>query len=99
MPLGSLVKPKLRKIYQESLSTKADASLHTIPIRVGLMTTIGAQRLSPVFARFQQEYPHIELELLVISAPRNYWGCLTNRRRFIKKDMWSHLTRHTDLTS
>ncbi len=70
-PLGRLVEPNLRKIYKESLSTKADAirftRLHTIPIRVGLMTTIGAQRLSPVFARFQQEYPHIELELLVNS--------------------------------
>lgn len=69
--LGRLVEPNLRKIFKETLSTKAEAirftRLNVIPLRVGLMTTIGAQRLSPFFARYQQEYPHIELELLVDS--------------------------------
>jgi DNA-binding transcriptional LysR family regulator len=29
------------------------------------MLTIGSQRLSPVLAEFQQDYPHIELELII----------------------------------
>jgi DNA-binding transcriptional LysR family regulator len=66
-----MVEPKLRKIFKETQSTKAEAirftRLNVIPLRVGLMTTIGAQRLSPFFARYQQDYPHIELELLVDS--------------------------------
>lgn len=67
--LGRLVEPNLRKIFKETLATKAEAirftRLNNIPLRIGLMTTIGAQRLSPFFARYQHEYPHIELELLV----------------------------------
>jgi LysR family transcriptional regulator, hydrogen peroxide-inducible genes activator len=70
-PLGRLIEPNLRKIFKETQSIKADAVRFThqrvAPLRVGLMTTIGAQRLSPFFARYQQEYPHIELELLVDS--------------------------------
>ncbi len=70
-PLGRLVEPNLRKIFKETQSIKADAIRFThqraAPLRVGLMTTIGAQRLSPFFARHQQEYPHVELELLVDS--------------------------------
>ncbi|MGZ8192323.1 MAG: LysR family transcriptional regulator [Methylobacter sp.] len=71
--LGRLVEPNLRKIFKDTLTTKADAirftRLNNIPLRVGLMTTIGAQRLSSFFARYQQEYPNIELELLVDSEP------------------------------
>jgi LysR family hydrogen peroxide-inducible transcriptional activator len=71
--LGRLVEPNLRKIFKDTLTTKADAirftRLNNIPLRVGLMTTIGAQRLSAFFARYQQEYPNIELELLVDSEP------------------------------
>lgn len=70
-PLGRLVEPKLRKIFKETLSTKAEAirftRLHVVPLRIGLMTTIGARLLSPFLARYQQEYPHIELELLIDS--------------------------------
>jgi DNA-binding transcriptional LysR family regulator len=48
---GRLVEPNLRKILKETLATKAEAirftHLHAIPLRIGLMTTIGAQRLSP----------------------------------------------------
>jgi DNA-binding transcriptional LysR family regulator len=69
--LGRLVEPNLRKIYAETLATKAAAirfsRLNTVPLRIGLMETVGARRLSPFFARYQQEYPHIELELIVDS--------------------------------
>ncbi len=70
-PLGRMVESKLRKIYKELQATKAEAirftRLNTIPLRIGLMTTIGAQRLSPGLVWYQQEYPNIELELIVDS--------------------------------
>jgi DNA-binding transcriptional LysR family regulator len=70
-PLGRMVEAKLRKIYKELQSTKAEAirftRLNTIPLRIGLMTTIVAQRLSPCLTWYQQEYPNIELELIVDS--------------------------------
>ena len=69
--LGRMVEPNLRKIYKDLQSTKADAirftRLNTIPLRIGLMTTIGAQRLSPCLAWYQQEFPNIELELIIDS--------------------------------
>ena len=67
--LGCLVEPGLRKIYQAALTTKAEAirfSQHKkTPLRVGLMSSIGAQRLSPFFGRYQHEHPTTELELIV----------------------------------
>lgn len=63
--LGRMVEPKLRKIYKDLQATKAEAirftRLNTIPLRIGLMTTIGAQRLCPCLARYQQDFPNIEL--------------------------------------
>lgn len=70
-PLGRMVEANLRKIYRDLQATKAEAirftRLNTVPLRIGLMTTIGAQRLSPCLAWYQQEYPNIELELIVDS--------------------------------
>jgi LysR family hydrogen peroxide-inducible transcriptional activator len=70
-PLGRMVEPNLRKIYKDLQSTKAEAirftRLNTIPLRIGLMNTIGAQRLSPWLAGYQQDFPNIELELIVDS--------------------------------
>jgi LysR family transcriptional regulator, hydrogen peroxide-inducible genes activator len=69
--LGRLVEPNFRKIYKETTTTKADAirftQLNNIPLRIGLMATVGAQRLSPVFAHYQQEFPNIEFELIIDS--------------------------------
>jgi LysR family transcriptional regulator, hydrogen peroxide-inducible genes activator len=69
--LGRLVEPNFRKIYKETVTTKADAirftQLNNIPLRIGLMATIGAQRLGPVFAHYQQEFPNIEFELVIDS--------------------------------
>ncbi|NOT10701.1 MAG: LysR family transcriptional regulator [Methylococcaceae bacterium] len=67
--LGRLVEPNLRKIYKDLQSTKAEAirftRLNTIPLRIGLMTTIGSQVLSPCLAWYQQEYSNIEMELII----------------------------------
>ncbi len=69
--LGRLVEPNLREIFRETQAVKADAirfcRLNTVPLRIGIMLTIGSQRLSPIFAEFQQDYPHIELELIIDS--------------------------------
>lgn len=69
--LGRLVEPNLRKIFNDILATKSEAvrftRLNTVPLRIGLMATIGGQRLSPCFAHYQQDYPNVELELIVDS--------------------------------
>ncbi len=68
-PLGKVIEPNLRRIYQELLQTKTDAvrftRLHKIPLRIGLLQTIGARKLSPCLARYQQAHPEVELELIV----------------------------------
>lgn len=67
--LGRLLEPNLRQIFRETQAVKAEAirftRLNTVPLRIGLMATIGGQRLSPVLADYQQECPHIEMELIV----------------------------------
>jgi DNA-binding transcriptional LysR family regulator len=67
--LGRLLEPSLRQIFRAAQAVKADAirfnRLNTVPLRVGVMTTIAARRLSPFFADFQHERPQVELELVV----------------------------------
>ena len=69
--LGRLIEPNLRHMYQQAQTTKAKAirftRLKKYPVRIGLMTTIGAQRLGPFFARFQHDFHNTELELIVDS--------------------------------
>ncbi|MDI1231223.1 MAG: LysR family transcriptional regulator [Methylobacter sp.] len=69
--LGRLVEPNLRQIFRETQAVKAEAvrftRLNTVPLRIGLMATIGGQRLSPFLADYQQDCPHIEMELIVDS--------------------------------
>jgi len=68
-PLGRKIEPNLRKVFKEIAATKADAirftRLNTLPLRIGLMTTIGGRRLNDCFARYQQNNPSIEFELIV----------------------------------
>ncbi len=67
--LGRLVEPNLRHIFRETQAIKAEAirfnRLSTVPLRLGLMTTVGPRRLSPFLAAYQHDNPHIELELIV----------------------------------
>jgi DNA-binding transcriptional LysR family regulator len=67
--LGRLIEPNLRNIFRESQAIKADAirfnRQNTVPLRIGLMLTISSQRLSPILADFQQDFPLIEVELIV----------------------------------
>jgi LysR family hydrogen peroxide-inducible transcriptional activator len=67
--LGRLVEHSLREILREAQAVKAEAvrfsRLNTVPLRIGVMSTIAAHHLSPFFANFQHERPCIELELVV----------------------------------
>lgn len=80
--LGRLVEPKLRQIFQETQTIKAEAirfnRLNTVPLKIGLMATIGAQRLSPFLATYQQDFPQIEMELIV--------GCETSLLKQLEKN-------------
>ena len=68
---GRLVESNFRKIFKEMVATKADAirftQFNNMPLRIGLMAIIDAQRLSQIFAHYQQEFPNIEFELIVES--------------------------------
>ena len=59
-PLGRMVETNLRKIYRDLQATKAEAirftRLNTIPFRIGLMTTIGAKRLSLVWQTINKTF-------------------------------------------
>jgi len=68
-PLGQLLKPKLHAIYQQTLSVKTDAfrfiALDKIPLRVGLMTTIGGTYLNQMFSRYKNDNLNIEMEFII----------------------------------
>ena len=65
------MEPNLRKIHQDTAASKVDAvrftRLNTVPLHIGIMTTVGAHRLNPCFARYEQDYPNIEFELIIDS--------------------------------
>jgi DNA-binding transcriptional LysR family regulator len=67
--LGRLLEPELRRIHDQSLSVKSQAvrfvRLKKLPLRIGLMPTVGSRRLAPALARFQKESPRVEVELVV----------------------------------
>jgi LysR family hydrogen peroxide-inducible transcriptional activator len=67
--LGRLVEPNLREIHNHSLALKSDAirfmRLKKIPLRIGLMSSIGSRRLAPLLSRFQKEHPLVEVEIMV----------------------------------
>lgn len=70
--LGRLLEPELRRIQDQAHDVKSQAvrfmRLEKIPMRIGLMPTIGPRRLAPVLARFQKASPQIEVELVVEQA-------------------------------
>ncbi|WP_347989325.1 LysR substrate-binding domain-containing protein [Methylomonas sp. AM2-LC] len=66
--LGRLIESSIREIVRKTQAVKSEAvrfsRLNTVPLCIGVMTTIVAHHLSPFFAEFQQERPQIELELV-----------------------------------
>lgn len=72
--LGRLLEPELRRIQDQSQAVKSQAvrftRLKKVPLRIGLMPTVGPRRLAPALARFQKESPRVEVELVVESGER-----------------------------
>lgn len=68
-PLGKLVEPGFRKMAGEAQAIKKEAirflRLKKEPLRIGLAPSIGARKIGPLIAAYQQRHPHIELELIV----------------------------------
>jgi len=66
--LGSFLHPKLEQIYNQTIESKALAirftRLKKIPVRLGLIDTIGAHKITPTLVKFQRENPHTEIELI-----------------------------------
>ena len=70
--LGELVRPRLQRIHDESLSVINDAERHVrldrIPIRVGLFETVGGNALAKKIAGFQSNNPSVEIEIIYRKA-------------------------------
>ncbi len=69
--LGEMVLPRCRRLAEESESISRIAGNHRhlkkVPLRVGVLRTIGPNRLAPYFETFRQRAPEVELELEVMS--------------------------------
>ncbi len=69
--LGRLMAPKLEQIYEQMHSTRLEAmrfsELDKIPLRIGIMHTIGSQILAKALVAFQMNNPDTELEIYVQS--------------------------------
>ncbi|NOK16172.1 LysR family transcriptional regulator [Corallococcus carmarthensis] len=68
-PLGRLVLPRLQRIDDESRSVALIAENHRrlkqVPLRIGVLCTIGPARLSGYLAAFRAVAPGVEVELQV----------------------------------
>lgn len=66
--LGEVVRPRLQRIHDESLSVISDAVRHVrldrVPIRIGLFETVGGNGLAPRIAKFQSANPSVEIEVV-----------------------------------
>jgi DNA-binding transcriptional LysR family regulator len=70
---GRSILPHLQQIVQEAEATKTLADnfrlLNQVPIRLGIMSTIGHVKLARFLAKFQLEHRGVELEISEASAP------------------------------
>ncbi len=66
-PLGRMILPRLQRIEEESrcisLAAENHRRLKQVPLRVGVLNTIGPARLSGHLAAFRAEAPGVEIEL------------------------------------
>jgi DNA-binding transcriptional LysR family regulator len=66
--LGALMQPQLQKLVDQTTAAEEVAKnfllLKDVPLRVGIMSTIGAARFSDLLARYQRENPGVELALI-----------------------------------
>ncbi len=82
-PLGSLVRPRLQNIHQETHEAKAEAIRHVrlerIPISVGVGETIGQSNMSEAIERYRLRQPQTEIELIVESQQELLEGLRNGR--------------------
>lgn len=68
-PLGTLVRPRLAKVHDETREAKAEAIRHTrldrIPIGIGIGETIGHARITALLSRYRERLPRADIELIV----------------------------------
>lgn len=66
--LGEVVRPRLQRIHDESLSAIKDAVRHIrldrIPIRIGFFETVGGNAFAKNIAEFQTTNPSVEVEII-----------------------------------
>lgn len=69
---GSSLLPHFQHITEEAAATRALAEnfrlLNKVPIRLGVMSTVGPVRLSRFLAKFQREFPGVEVAVSEASA-------------------------------
>lgn len=69
--LGELVLPRFRRLAQESASVLEIAENHrllrNVPLRIGVLRTIGPTRLATFLEKFRQRAQGVELEIQVLS--------------------------------
>ena len=65
--LGRLIRPHLEAVYNATEQAKTEAhgwrNLDRAPVRLGVMCTIGPQRLIAFFKRLRQELPNVDLHV------------------------------------
>ncbi len=66
-PLGELMRPKLENVMRDMQSVELTVQgyklLERVPLRLGIMTTIGPVRVAQAIASFQQANPGVDLEV------------------------------------
>lgn len=64
---GRSVLPNMQQILQEADAARAIAEnfrlLNKVPVRIGVLSTIGHVRLARFFARLQKDFPGVEIEV------------------------------------
>ena len=70
---GRTLLPHLQLILNETEATRTLADnfrlLNNVPVRLGVMSTIGPVRLSRFLAKFQTDHPGVEVAVIEASAP------------------------------
>jgi len=65
--LGTLMRPRLEHIWQETHAALNDADnyhrLHKVPMKLGVMVTVGPTRLSGLLASYKAKHPSVEVEV------------------------------------
>ena len=69
-PLGELLLPRFQRLASESASVLEIADNHrrlrNVPLRIGVLRTIGPSKIAPCLEEFRQRAPGVELEIQIL---------------------------------